>query len=97
MTLRPMAVHRLPPRVADLLALGVEAATFVLGRSLRHDVGKISPATLSICRLSYVFETRRARDALGWAPLYTLAEAVQCTVARYLERSAGGRASAASG
>lgn len=86
MTLRPLGVRHLPPRVADLLAACVEGATYLKGKSLRADIGKLSPATLAICRLSYVFSVKKARQQLGWEPLYTLSEALQCTVARGLER-----------
>lgn len=82
-----MRVQHLPPRCADLLGFLVELVTYCYGRSLNADIGKLSPATLAICRLSYVFSVRKARAQLGWEPLYTLAEAVQCIVARSLERA----------
>lgn len=85
MTLRPLRVRRLPPRCADLLAACVELATYWHGASLASDVGKLSPPTLAICRLSYAFSVARARSLLGWEPLYTLSEAVQCITARSLQ------------
>jgi len=65
MTFRPMVVKHLPSRFANVLGAGVEFATWVNGKSLRADIGKLSPATLAICRLSYAFSVDRFKFCLN--------------------------------
>jgi nucleoside-diphosphate-sugar epimerase len=100
MTLKPCPIVHVPPNLATVVGYGVELVTWLRGKPLALEVAKLTPATLAICRLSYVFSVERAKLMLGWSPLYTVPEALQCMIARYLvnlERDAATAASAGLG
>lgn len=89
-----MTVGALPPHAMDVLSFFVELVTWLRGRTIHADVGKLTAPMLAITRLSYSFSTEKARKLLGFRPLYSVDEAVQRTVAMYLRsqrRAAGAK------
>jgi plant 3beta-hydroxysteroid-4alpha-carboxylate 3-dehydrogenase len=79
-TSRPFAVVYLPRNLMVLLAHVVEVIQRVTKRQLSGEIALLTPAMFAVARCSYGFSYDKARQLLGYSPLYTVDEAVQRTV-----------------
>lgn len=74
-----------PIRLLYVLGACVEAYAYLTHKKLPGDLGKLTPSMLDCATMSYTFSGRKAREVLGYAPLYTLDEAVHRTVGQWLK------------
>eukprot|EP00927_Polykrikos_kofoidii_P009691 TRINITY_DN14056_c0_g1_i1.p1 TRINITY_DN14056_c0_g1~~TRINITY_DN14056_c0_g1_i1.p1 ORF type:complete len:435 (+),score=46.71 TRINITY_DN14056_c0_g1_i1:196-1305(+) len=75
----------LPRRLMTALAWASETYQFLTGRRIKGELALLTPATLNTAGLSYAFSSKKARDVLGYRPLYSFDEAIQKTVALWAQ------------
>lgn len=77
----------LPGPLAAVIAMLVELYNRATHKQPPGLIGELTPATVELASLNYACTGRRAREVLGYTPLFTVAEGVQKTVeAWYQER-----------
>lgn len=81
---RPMKRTYLPRRLMIILAYACETYQRLTRKRPKGDIALLTPAMLNIASLSYAFSSRKARNMLGYAPLYTVDEAMQKTVSDWM-------------
>jgi len=85
---RPFQRRYLPMNLMKLIAWCVEFVERLTQRRISGQLEKLTPAMLAIAELSYTFSSAKARQVLGYEPLFTVDEAVQRTVHLWHKRKA---------
>jgi sterol-4alpha-carboxylate 3-dehydrogenase (decarboxylating) len=84
----PFTQSYLPRNFMFGLARIIELLQYLTRGKLKGDVAMLTPAMFAVASLSYTFSYAKARERLGYEPLYTVHEALQRTVHLWHEHRA---------
>lgn len=76
----------LPDNFFDVLSWFVETCQRITRTRIVGDLKSVTPAAFDVARASFHFSGAKARDVLGYRPVYTVDEALQKTVDFWLAR-----------
>ena len=76
----PIQFTYLPRKLLVVLAYIVEwIQWFTSGRGISGDLKSLTPAMTNLARISYILKSTKARDLLGYRPLFTVDDGVKFT------------------
>jgi len=88
-----MKVTYLPQLLLATLAWACELYQRLTRTRVDGDVKFLTPPMMNVARQSYAFTGKKARELLGYAPIFTVDEGLQKTVAKFFETAKRDQAS----